>query len=80
MTLLKYLTFDFFGFDHEVQQPREVSDIANLFDISEYRVFEQSGVISNLKQDFDRYLKDGYIPPQLKQLCRVELDRQKNTG
>ena len=55
---------------------REVTEIANLYDISEYEVFRQSGVISALKRDFARYLDEGYIPPQLKRLCRTELKRE----
>jgi len=60
---------------------REVTEVANLYDISEYDVFRKSGVINNLRRDFKRYLDEGYIPPQLKMLCREDLKKygQKNT-
>ena len=74
--ILKILTFDFFGFQEEVDSVNEISDVANFLEISEYNVIsdvlKHSGVLNEdgLDKIFARYITHGEIPPLVRQVCR----------
>tara|TARA_Y100000296_G_scaffold87124_1_gene129931 strand:+ start:587 stop:886 length:300 start_codon:yes stop_codon:yes gene_type:complete len=52
------------------QERNEITEVANLIDKSEYKIFRMFGDKKMIDSQFGEYLKKGCIPPLIRQECR----------